>query len=61
MFEHMRNYEMLLQRISTWLRPDGKLFVHIFVHKHFAYPYEVRDSSDWMAKHFFTGGFVGVV
>ena len=28
MFEHMRNWERLLERIATWLRPDGKLFVH---------------------------------
>jgi cyclopropane-fatty-acyl-phospholipid synthase len=56
MFEHMRNYERLLQRIAGWLEPDGLLFVHIFSHSRFAYPYEERDSSDWMARHFFTGG-----
>jgi cyclopropane-fatty-acyl-phospholipid synthase len=56
MFEHMRNYERLLHRISGWLQPAGLLFVHIFSHRTFAYPYEVRDSSDWMARHFFTGG-----
>jgi cyclopropane-fatty-acyl-phospholipid synthase len=32
MFEHMKNYETLLGRISSWLRPGGMLFVHIFVH-----------------------------
>jgi cyclopropane-fatty-acyl-phospholipid synthase len=56
MFEHMRNYERLLERISQWMAPQALLFVHIFSHAHFAYPYEVRDSSDWMAEHFFTGG-----
>ncbi len=56
MFEHMRNYAELLRRISKWCRPDGLLFVHIFTHSRFAYPSEVRDSTDWMAKHFFTGG-----
>jgi cyclopropane-fatty-acyl-phospholipid synthase len=56
MFEHLRNYERLLHRISGWLQPAGLLFVHIFSHRTFAYPYEVRDSSDWMARHFFTGG-----
>jgi cyclopropane-fatty-acyl-phospholipid synthase len=58
MFEHMRNYQTLLQRISTWLRPGGTLFVHIFTHKEYAYPFEVRDDSDWMAKYFFTGGIM---
>lgn len=56
MFEHMRNYERLLGRIAGWLGEGGRLFVHVFAHARFAYPYEVRDDSDWMAKHFFTGG-----
>lgn len=56
MFEHMRNYAWLLERVARWLASDGKLFVHIFSHVRFAYPYEVRDGSDWMAEHFFTGG-----
>lgn len=56
MFEHMRNYERLLQRIATWLAPDGLLFVHIFTHRRYAYPYLDRGPSDWMARHFFTGG-----
>jgi cyclopropane-fatty-acyl-phospholipid synthase len=56
MFEHMKNYQELLRRISTWLKPDGKMFVHIFAHKTFAYHYEVKNDDDWMAKYFFTGG-----
>jgi cyclopropane-fatty-acyl-phospholipid synthase len=58
MFEHMRNYEELLRRVASWLNPDGLLFVHIFTHRLFAYPFEVRDSSDWMSQHFFTGGIM---
>jgi cyclopropane-fatty-acyl-phospholipid synthase len=58
MFEHMRNYETLMARIAGWLRPQGTLFVHIFTHKSFAYPFEVRDETDWMAKYFFTGGIM---
>ena len=45
MFEHMRNYEALLRRIAAWLRPGGLLFVHIFTHHRFAYPFEVRDAT----------------
>jgi cyclopropane-fatty-acyl-phospholipid synthase len=52
MLEHARNYPELLRRIASWLRPDGKLFVHVFSHRAFAYPYE----SGWLARHFFTGG-----
>jgi len=58
MFEHMRNYESLMQRIAGWLKPSGTLFVHIFAHRTYAYPFEVRDDSDWMARHFFTGGIM---
>jgi len=56
MMEHVRNYQLLLRKVAPWMNPDGLLFVHIFTHRHFAYPFEVRDSSDWMAQHFFTGG-----
>lgn len=58
MFEHMRNWKALFARIAGWLRPEGALFVHIFTHRQYAYAYEVRDSSDWMAAHFFTGGIM---
>jgi cyclopropane-fatty-acyl-phospholipid synthase len=58
MFEHMRNYESLLEKISGWLAPGGRLFVHIFSHIRFAYPFEVRDETDWMARYFFTGGIM---
>jgi cyclopropane-fatty-acyl-phospholipid synthase len=56
MFEHMRNYPELLWRIASWSHPGALLFVHVFAHSRFAYPYEVEDASDWMAQHFFTGG-----
>lgn len=58
MFEHMRNWDALLERVSQWLAADGKMFMHIFTHAQFAYPYEVRDAGDWMAQHFFTGGMM---
>lgn len=58
MLEHVRNHRRLLERVARWLRPGGTLFVHVFAHTRFAYPYEVRDGSDWMAQHFFTGGIM---
>ncbi|MGI9246809.1 MAG: SAM-dependent methyltransferase [Steroidobacteraceae bacterium] len=62
MFEHMRNYETLLRRIAGWMRPDATLFVHIFTHREYAYPFEVQGSGDtagdWMSRHFFTGGIM---
>lgn len=56
MFEHMRNYDKLLAKVSNFLKPEGKLFVHIFTHHEFAYLYNEKDDADWIAKYFFTGG-----
>jgi cyclopropane-fatty-acyl-phospholipid synthase len=58
MFEHMRNYEILLGNIGRWLRPGGKLFVHIFAHKTLMYPFETEGEDNWMGRHFFTGGLM---
>jgi cyclopropane-fatty-acyl-phospholipid synthase len=58
MFEHLRNWDALLARVARWLTPGGKLFVHVFCHRDLAYPYEVRGSDDWMARHFFSGGMM---
>ena len=34
------------------------MFIHIFSHTRYAYHFEVRDETDWMAEHFFTGGLM---
>jgi cyclopropane-fatty-acyl-phospholipid synthase len=52
MFEHMRNWELLLARISRWLAPDGKAFVHVFSHRRLAYTFE----GTWASDRFFTAG-----
>ncbi|HDZ16492.1 hypothetical protein LCGC14_0924190 [marine sediment metagenome] len=58
MFEHMRNYQRLFDKINNWLKDNGKLFVHIFCHKSVAYPFEVEGDDNWMGKYFFTGGLM---
>lgn len=58
MFEHMRNWPMLYRRISSWLRPGGFFFKHIFVHRDVPYPFVDNGPSDWMSRHFFTGGMM---
>ena len=58
MFEHLRNYQTLFERISGWLRPGGKLFVHVFAHDQVAYPFETEGSGNWLGRHFFTGGLM---
>ncbi|MGD8990523.1 MAG: cyclopropane-fatty-acyl-phospholipid synthase family protein [Desulfobacterales bacterium] len=57
MFEHMRNWPGLLERINAWLRPGGQCFIHIFTHRQFAYTFK-ENEDNWMGKHFFTGGMV---
>jgi cyclopropane-fatty-acyl-phospholipid synthase len=56
MFEHMRNYETLLARIAGWLDVGGKLFVHVFAHRMYLYPFETVGADNWLGRHFFTGG-----
>jgi cyclopropane-fatty-acyl-phospholipid synthase len=58
MFEHMRNYDLLLSKLKKYLKEDGKLFIHIFVHKDTPYYFDVVDESDWMSKYFFSGGIM---
>jgi len=58
MFEHMRNWERLLEKVAGWLRPGGKLFIHIFTHREFAYPFETEGGGNWMGRHFFSGGMM---
>jgi len=58
MFEHMRNYPELFRRISGWLEPDGRFFMHIFCHRTTPYEYVDKGPSDWMSRHFFSGGIM---
>lgn len=58
MFEHMSNWRSLLTRARSWLRPDGRLFIHVFSHRSAPYRFDVRNRDDWIAQHFFTGGIM---
>ena len=58
MLEHVRNYDVLLRRISSWLKKGGALFAHIFCHKDLLYTFETEGQGNWMGRHFFTGGLM---
>jgi cyclopropane-fatty-acyl-phospholipid synthase len=58
MFEHMRNHSALLSRIARWIEPDGRLFIHVFCHRRFAYEFDTDGAQNWMGRHFFTGGLM---
>lgn len=58
MFEHMKNWPRLLANVARWLKPGGLFFLHIFTHSRLAYHFVARDQTDWMSRHFFTGGMM---
>lgn len=55
-FEHMSCYRDLLAKVSRWMRPSSRLFVHVFCHAKYAYRFESEGAGNWMGKHFFSGG-----
>jgi cyclopropane-fatty-acyl-phospholipid synthase len=58
LFDQIGNWPELLGRIATWLKPDGRLFVHLSSHRDVSYPFVARSESGWMARSFFTGGLM---
>jgi cyclopropane-fatty-acyl-phospholipid synthase len=58
MFEHLRNWPEAFRRVRRWLKPGGRFFMHVFVHRETPYAFEPRDASDWMSRHFFSGGMM---
>jgi cyclopropane-fatty-acyl-phospholipid synthase len=58
MFEHMRNWEALLKRARGWVLDDGRLFIHVFAHRRYAYPFDSEGEDNWMGRHFFSGGMM---
>ncbi|KAE8714040.1 putative plastid-lipid-associated protein 6 [Hibiscus syriacus] len=53
MFEHMKNYEDLLKKISKWMKQDSLLFVDYFCHKAFAHHFE---GIEMMTRRMIDGG-----
>jgi cyclopropane-fatty-acyl-phospholipid synthase len=58
MFEHMANWRALLTRARTWLKPEGRLFMHVFTHRSAAYRFDHENGGDWIGRYFFTGGIM---
>ncbi|MDH4325406.1 MAG: class I SAM-dependent methyltransferase, partial [Betaproteobacteria bacterium] len=58
MFEHMRNWRRLFARVHGWLRPGGRFFMHVFCHRSTPYVFVEDGPSDWMSRHFFSGGMM---
>jgi len=59
MFEHMSNWRELLARANGWLKPEGRLFLHVFTSKRHSYRFRHDEKADdWIGKYFFTGGIM---
>jgi cyclopropane-fatty-acyl-phospholipid synthase len=58
MFEHMRNYRRILEKLRPSLKANGRLFIHIFCHQQWPYLFEVEGAANWMGRYFFTGGMM---
>lgn len=58
MFEHLRNWQAAFERVANWLVPGGRFFMHVFAHRGAPYAFVERDASDWMSRHFFSGGMM---
>ena len=58
MFEHLRNWPQAFARVARWLNPQGRFLMHVFAHRGAPYAFVERDASDWMSRHFFSGGMM---
>ena len=58
MFEHMRNWRTLFGRVHDWLVPGGRFLMHVFCHRSTPYSFVDGGPSDWMSRHFFSGGMM---
>ena len=58
MFEHLRNWPEMFGRVHDWLKPGGRFFMHVFVHRDVPYAFVDGGDSDWMSRYFFSGGMM---
>ena len=48
----------MFRRVQGWLKTGGRFFMHVFVHRSTPYAFVDKDDSDWMSRHFFSGGMM---
>jgi cyclopropane-fatty-acyl-phospholipid synthase len=56
MFERMMNWRELMIRLRSWLKPDGRFFIHVYTHRSGSYLFDSAGGEEWIAQHFFGGG-----
>jgi cyclopropane-fatty-acyl-phospholipid synthase len=54
----MRNWPAMFANVHDWLRPGGRFFMHVFCHRFTPYAFVDGGDTDWMSRHFFSGGMM---
>jgi cyclopropane-fatty-acyl-phospholipid synthase len=58
MLEHTSNWRSLLERARTWLKPDGRMFIHIFAHRSTPQRFDHDVDANWIGRYLFAGGIM---
>nr|ANY58193.1 putative N-methyltransferase [synthetic construct] len=59
--EHMKNIQLFLKKLSTWMKKDSLLFVDHISHKKFNHHFEALDEEDWYSGFIFPKGCVTIL
>ncbi|KAI3926716.1 hypothetical protein MKW92_045440 [Papaver armeniacum] len=54
--EHMKNLQLFMKKLSTWMTEESLLFVDHVCHKTFAHFFEAVDEDDWYSGFIFPPG-----
>ncbi|KAK9088317.1 hypothetical protein Scep_027399 [Stephania cephalantha] len=52
-FEHIKNYDLLMKKISKWMKEDGLFFVDNMCHKNFPYQMKSLKEDEWIEEIIF--------
>ncbi|KAI3862136.1 hypothetical protein MKW92_020616 [Papaver armeniacum] len=59
--EHMKNLQLFMKKLSTWMTEDSILFVDHICHKTFSHFFEEIDEDDWYSGYIFPPGSVTIL
>ncbi|KAI3936720.1 hypothetical protein MKX01_034149 [Papaver californicum] len=54
--EHMKNIQLFMKKLSTWMTEDSLLFIDHIFHKTFNHFFEAIDEDDWYSGFIFPPG-----
>ncbi|KAI3940849.1 hypothetical protein MKW92_001498 [Papaver armeniacum] len=59
--EHMKNMQLFMKKLSTWMTENSLLFVDYICHKTFNHFFEAIDEDDWYSGFIFPPGSVTIL